>query len=120
MTHALVTRSNHKTTSPRTATTNQSEAAMAATKENDTDATGGSQTSPASPRKLCPELKAFYVRYNITGIEELLDDDAPHSRFVRLNPRHDKAETLRLLKVSSLHYFYYGISRISLFVLPCR
>lgn len=55
---------------------------------------------------LAPELKRFYDQHNVEGIEEFLgrgDDEVTSSvRFVRLNPRFDKEETLSFLQVSNV------------------
>lgn len=56
-----------------------------------------SHQTKASPIKMCPELKAFYDSHGISG-EELLGVELT-TRFVRLNPRYDKEETLALLQV---------------------
>jgi hypothetical protein len=62
-----------------------------------------SDTKTQSSAKLSPELKAFYESHNVLGVEELFRDGVLHMvRFVRLNPRHDKVETLSLLEVSLL------------------
>jgi hypothetical protein len=54
-----------------------------------------------SSAKLSPELKAFYESHNVHGVEELFGEvENRRVRFIRLNPRHDKAETLGLLEVS--------------------
>lgn len=72
---------------------------MAGCKEEG-DAVAQTQESSGISMKLCPELKAFYDRHGVVDAEAILDADAQHSmRFVRLNPRHDKAETLSLLRV---------------------
>jgi len=58
--------------------------------------------------KMCPELKAFYNQHGIVDTEAILEDDANQlsMRFIRLNLRHDKDETLSLLKVCSFAAYY--------------
>ena len=64
------------------------------------------ETSDGPAIKMCPELKAFYDHHGILGAEQILRAQGnPSTRFVRLNPRHDKAETLSLLKVRLLCLF---------------
>ena len=58
-----------------------------------------SQEIKLSPMKMCPELKEFYESHGIFP-EDLLGVQLT-TRFVRLNPRFDKKETLALLKVIS-------------------
>ena len=59
--------------------------------------------------KLSTELKAFYENHNVLGVEKLFRDGVlPMARFVRLNPRHDKVETISLLEVSLFCWRKYG------------
>jgi len=79
-----------------------------ATFQEQSAATTQPQTQSGSCIKMCPELKAFYDRHGIVGAEEMLVADAQHEmRFVRLNPRHDKDETLAHLKVRTFPYIYF-------------
>lgn len=60
-----------------------------------------SSSKSQSSAKLSPDLKAFYESHNVLGVEELFRDcELPMMRFVRLNPRYDKVETISLLEVS--------------------
>lgn len=69
------------------------------------------QKSGLPSMKMCPKLQAFYDRHGIVGAEALVLGGAkehPHSlRFVRLNPRHDKEETVCLLKVIHISLILY-------------
>jgi hypothetical protein len=63
----------------------------------------GSDTKTQTSAKLSTELKSFYESHNVHGVEELFRDSKLRMvRFIRLNPRHDKVETLSLLEVSLL------------------
>jgi hypothetical protein len=76
------------------------------------------QTLEKAPIKICPELKAFYGGNGIVDAEDLLDPrKAQPPRFVRLNPRYDKNETLSLLKVIDSYFNFVCFSFNGLFLL---
>ena len=46
------------------------------------------------------DLKSFYEKHRVHGLSDSLElKAAPSARFVRFNPRFDRAETLSLLTV---------------------
>jgi hypothetical protein len=58
---------------------------------------------------LAPELADYYKKHGVEGVEDYLsggpsNSDIP-SRFIRVNPRFDREETLRILKVRHLGNF---------------
>lgn len=77
---------------------------MASPNNNNTgDAVQSNESDNEKSVKMCPELKEFYTRHGVVDAEDLLDANGPSAasslRFIRLNPRYDKEETLRLLEV---------------------
>jgi 16S rRNA C967 or C1407 C5-methylase (RsmB/RsmF family) len=48
-------------------------------------------------KPISSELQSFYRSHGLDNIESLLDETAPTTRFIRLNPRFDKVETLASL-----------------------
>ena len=69
---------------------------MSHNNNNDRDA-----SRPSENATLSAELRQFYDQHGIKGIDEYITTkQAPAARFVRLNPRFQQDETLRLLKAS--------------------
>ena len=62
-----------------------------------------------APSIVSNELKKFYENHGIDVdcLAEVSDEDPSASRFIRLNPRFDRNETLLLLKVRALESSFY-------------
>lgn len=77
----------------------------------DQSITQGHGAKQAEPTLLSNELKDHYISHGVSGIETFikrkatnnLQDNNIHNefRFIRINPRFDEEETIRLLTVSS-------------------
>ena len=75
----------------------------------------------AAPAVLTPTLAEHYSRHDVTRLEEFLTrggaSGGASCRFVRLNPRFDRDETLKLLRVRNVvfiffFFFFFSLSRL--------